>query len=50
VAEVFKSVDAMVTASVKDWMRLPGFGKVLAGRVWKELHGQYDVTGGGVEL
>jgi ERCC4-type nuclease len=50
VAEQFKSVEAMVGATVKDWMRLPGFGKVLASRVWKELRGQHDVTEGGIEL
>jgi ERCC4-type nuclease len=51
VAERFKSVDAMVGAEVKDWVKLPGFGKVLAMRVWGELHGEYKGKDeGGVEL
>jgi ERCC4-type nuclease len=52
VAEYFKSVMAMVDADVKEWMKLPGFGKVLANRVWKELHGEYESNGdtGGIEL
>ena len=49
VATQFKSVEQMVVASVEDWMKLPGFGKVLSTRVWKELHGEY-CTGGGIEL
>jgi ERCC4-type nuclease len=50
VAERFKSVEAMVGAGVKDWMKLPGFGKVLAKRVWDELHGKYQGKEGGLEL
>lgn len=40
VAAQFKSVEEMVTATVKDWGKLDGFGKVLSVRVWKELHGE----------
>lgn len=53
VAERFVSVEAMVGATVKDWMKLPGFGKKLASRVWGELHGEHgggNGGGDGVEL
>lgn len=52
VASNFRSVEAMVNAGVKDWIKLPGFGKVLANRVWKELRGEYDGRdeGGWLEL
>jgi ERCC4-type nuclease len=46
------SSQIMCEASVKEWMKLPGFGKVLANRVWKELRGLYEGGGdrGGIEL
>ena len=52
VAGYFKTVEEMVQADVKEWMKLPGFGKVLANRVWKELRGLYEGGGdrGGIEL
>ena len=51
VAERFKTVEAMVGAEIKDWVKLPGFGKVLAKRVWGELHGEYKGKGEeGMEL
>ena len=36
----FSTVAAMVEATVKDWERLPGFGKVLSRKMWGQLHGQ----------
>jgi hypothetical protein len=39
----------MVAANEKDWTKLPGFGKVLAKKIWGQLHGVYD-TGDGIEL
>lgn len=50
VAEAFVSVESMVGASVKDWMKLPGFGKKLSNKVWGELHGEYGDKGDGIEL
>lgn len=40
VATRFQSVEDMVGATVKDWVKLDGFGKVLSVKVWKELHGE----------
>lgn len=51
VATYFKSVEEMVAATIKEWTALPGFGKVLATKVWKELHGEYQSESrGGIEL
>ncbi|MDD3822356.1 MAG: helix-hairpin-helix domain-containing protein, partial [Sphaerochaetaceae bacterium] len=39
VVEHFKTVEAMVAASVKDWERVPGIGKVTARKAVEALHG-----------
>ncbi len=41
VEENFKTVEDMVQATVKDWERLPGFGKVLSRKVYGQLHGEF---------
>lgn len=42
VADHFTSVEEMVLATVKDWQKVDGFGKVLSKKVWQELHGETE--------
>jgi ERCC4-type nuclease len=42
VADRFTSVEEMVLATVKDWQKVDGFGKVLSKKVWQELHGETE--------
>ncbi|MGH7395332.1 MAG: hypothetical protein ACREJF_07020, partial [Candidatus Methylomirabilales bacterium] len=39
VADTFPSVEKMVAASPGDWATLPGIGKVIALKVWRQLRG-----------
>ena len=48
VVERFKTVEAMVQATVKEWQGIDGFGRVLSKRVWQELHGEVE-GGDGIE-
>jgi ERCC4-type nuclease len=48
ISDRFKTVEEMVMATVKDWEKLPGFGKVMARKVWGQLREMYD-SGGGME-
>lgn len=38
VAHEFHTLEQMVSASVKDWTRVPGVGKGIAEKVWKSIH------------
>lgn len=37
IAKVFSSVVEMANASLKEWEQIPGIGKTLAEKIWKEL-------------
>jgi ERCC4-type nuclease len=38
----FPTVEAMVGATVQEWGKLPGFGKVLSRKIYGQLHGQFQ--------
>jgi ERCC4-type nuclease len=42
VEERFKTIAEAVAAPVEEWMKIDGFGKVLATRIWKRLRGIHE--------
>lgn len=42
VEQTFNSVIEMCSAEPEDWLKIPGFGKVLANRAYRELRGEIE--------